>query len=313
MAMRQAIEAYELLDSARVTGQAVADLLRARVRAGVEVECLEGPRGHTDVIRVVIAGTDGRAGGGTAPTLGIIGQLGGIGARPHQQGLVSDADGAISAVACALKLLDMQAAGDALPGDVLMATHICPDAPVQARKPVPMMSSPVEIHDVLDRTVDPAMDAIISIDTTRGNRVLNRRGIAITPTVKEGYILRVSEDLLDVVEWVTGRPPVVLPITTQDITPYGNGIFHLNSLMQPCTVTAAPVVGLALTAEVPVPGSATGASQVVDIEQAVRFCVEAAKAFTAGRCRFYNEEEYGRLVALYGSLRQLQTLGMEAR
>jgi len=108
---------------------------------------------------------------------------------------------------------------------------------------------------------------------------------------------------------VTGKSPVVLPITTQDITPYGNGIDHLNSIMQPATDTDAPVVGVALTAAVPVPGCATGASQVIDIEMAVRFCIEVAKAFGQGKCALYDADEFERLVALYGSLKHLQTLG----
>lgn len=126
--------------------------------------------------------------------------------------------------------------------------------------------------------VDPEMDAILSIDTTKRNRIINQKGFAISPTVKDGYILRVSEDLLDIMQIVTGRLPVVFAITTQDITPYGNGIYHLNSIMQPSTSTNAPVIGVAITTEVPVPGCATGASHAVDIEMAVRFCVEVAKA-----------------------------------
>jgi len=232
--------------------------------------------------------------------------LGGIGARPARLGLVSDADGAIAAVAAAMKLGDMRQAGDLLPGDVIVSTHICPAAPTRPHHPVPFMDSPVGIDTLVRLSVDPAMEAILSIDTTRGNRIINVRGIAISPTVKEGYILRVSEDLLDILQTVTGRLPVVLPVTTQDLTPYGNGIFHLNSILQPATVTSAPLTGVALTAEVAVPGPATGASQAADIEQAARFCVEVAKAFGAGRCRFYDPDEFGRLVALYGSMRHLQ-------
>ena len=101
-------------------------------------------------------------------------------------------------------------------------------------------------------------------------RVVNHRGFAISPTVKEGYILRVSEDLLDIMSYVTGRMPQVFPITTQDITPYGNELYHLNSILQPCTATRAPVVGVALTAETAVPGCATGASQVSDIESTTK-------------------------------------------
>ena len=70
-------------------------------------------------------------------------------------------------------------------------------------------------HEVL-----PDMDAILSVDTTRGNWILNQRGFALTPTVKQGYILKVSPDLLTIMRYVTGNPPLVLPITTQDITPY---------------------------------------------------------------------------------------------
>ena len=34
----------------------------------------------------------------------------------------------------------------------------------------------------------------------------------------------------------------VFPLTVQDITPYGNGLYHLNSILQPSTATNAPVV-----------------------------------------------------------------------
>ena len=136
--------------------------------------------------------------------------------------------------------------------------------------------------------VDERMEAILAIDTTKGNRVINCKGFAISPTLKDGYILRVSEDLLDIMQIVTGTLPVVFPITTQDITPYGNEIYHLNSIMQPATATNAPVVGVAITTEVPVPGCATGANHTVDIEMAVRFVVEVAKAYGEGKCSFYD-------------------------
>jgi len=302
---KQTIEAYELLDAASVSGEVVAATLRAR-HLDVHVRQVEGERGATDVMRINVPGTRGRTAGGEAPTLGVIGQLGGIGARPTRIGLVSDADGAITAVAVALKLADMRAAGDFLPGDVIVTTHICPKAPTRPHHPVPFMDSPVGIDRLVRMVTDPAMEAILSIDTTRGNRIVNSRGIAISATVKEGYLLRVSEDLLDLLQGVTGRLPVVLPLTTQDITPYGNDVFHLNSIAQPATVTTAPVVGVALTAEVAVPGSATGASQGADIEEAARFCLEVAKAYGAGSCRFYDPEEFARLLALYGSMGHLQ-------
>jgi hypothetical protein len=69
------------------------------------------------------------------------------------------------------------------------------------------------------------------------------------------------------------------------------------------------VVGLALTTGTVVPGCATGASQIVDIEAAVRFSIEVAKAFGEGSVAFFDEKEFMRLVDLYGSMAKLQTIG----
>ncbi|NCB30540.1 MAG: DUF1177 family protein [Clostridia bacterium] len=102
------------------------------------------------------------------------------------------------------------------------------------------------------------------------------------------------------------KTPVVLPITTQDITPYGNGIYHLNSIMQPSVMTDAPVVGVAITSEIPVAGCATGATQLVDVELAARFAVETAKDFTQGNCAFYDPQEFTRLQTLYGDMKHLR-------
>lgn len=309
MALRQVIEITEFLDSARVTGEAVATLLKRRGLERVRVTPVQGAKGSTDFVRMIIPGRRGKSAGGSASTLGVIGRLGGIGARPAMIGLVSDADGAIAAIATALKLADMQAAGDVLPGDVIVATHICPRAPVKPHRPVPFMGSPVETGVMNRLEVDRGMDAILSLDTTKGNRVINARGIAISATVKAGWILRVSSDLLDILQIVTGRLPAVFPITMQDITPYGNDLYHLNSILQPSVATQAPVVGVAITTDVPVPGCATGASHEVDIELAVRFCIEVAKAFGQRKCAFYDEAEYARILKLYGPMTRLQTLG----
>jgi len=309
MALKQVIAIYELLDSAKVNGGQVASLLKRRGIENVEVVSIQGERGKTDSIKVWIPGSRGRKSGGPSPTLGVIGRLGGIGARPQMVGLVSDADGAIAALSIALKLANMKEQGDVLPGDVIVATHICPNAPTTPHEPVPFMGSPVDMKSLNDHEVDLQMDAILSIDTTKGNRIINQRGFAISPTVKEGYILKVSEDLLRIMEITTGRRPSVFAITTQDITPYGNELFHLNSIMQPAVATHAPVVGIAITTESVIPGCATGASHIVDIEEAVRFSIEVAKHFGAGQCRFYDEEEFKKIVELYGPMNHLQTLG----
>jgi hypothetical protein len=58
-------------------------------------------------------------------------------------------------------------------------------------------------------------------------------------------------------------------------------------------------------------GSATGATQAVDIEVAVRFCIEVAESFGRGECPFYDAKEFERLLTLYGPMTHLQTLGQE--
>jgi len=305
------LEIYELLDGAEVTGDDVASLLRSRGLSDISVKTIRGERGQTDFIKVRVPGTEGKFGGGSSPTLGVIGRLGGVGARPEMLGIVSDGDGAVTALSVALKLADMAVKGDRLWGDVVVATHICPRAPIRPHKPVPFMGSPVNIAVMNREEVDESMDAILSIDTTKGNRIVKWRGFAITPTVKEGWVLKVSNSLLDIMEITTGRIPRVCPITTQDITPYGNGIDHINSIVQPATATDAPVVGVAITAETPVPGCATGASHVTDIEEAARFVLEVAKAYGRDLCPFYDEDEWKVIVERYGSFKILQTTGRE--
>lgn len=308
MAMKQVIEIYELLDTPEIDPEEIRRFFMGRGVRDDELEMRKVKEdGETLFIKIKIKGKNGKSLGGSSPTLGVIGRLGGIGARPHKIGLVSDSDGAITALSVALKLADMRKKGDSLKGDVIVSTHLCPSSPIIPHEPVPFMGSPVSMKTMNRMEVDPEMDAILSVDTTKGNRIINQKGFAISPTVKDGYILKVSNDLLDIMQVVTGKLPVVFAITMQDITPYGNGIYHLNSIMQPATSTHAPVVGVAITTEVPVPGCSTGATHLVDIEMAVRFCIEVAKEFGEGRCSFYDEEEFKRILALYGSMEHLKT------
>jgi hypothetical protein len=308
MSLSHTLAVYEAFDSPRANGRTVVELLADAPEVTVAVETVHGERGSTDFVRIDIPGSSGRRAGGAAPTLGIVGRLGGIGARPARIGLVSDADGAIAAVAIARKLAAMRREGDVLPGDVIITTHVCPNAPTKPHFPVDFMDSPVSIEVMNAREVIAGMDAVLSIDTTKGNRILNHRGIAISPTVKEGWILKVAPDLLRILEMTSGRAAVTFPITMQDITPYGNGVDHINSILQPATATSAPVVGVAIGAESVVPGCGTGASREVDIAEAVRFAIEVAKETGSGSCRFHDADEFDRLVSLYGNMKQLQAV-----
>lgn len=312
MALKQVLEIADLLDQPGIDAQSFEQLFASRGMQGAEVARVRTRRGSTSFFKLLIPGSRGRSAGKSAPTLGILGYLGGVGARPGKIGLVSDADGAIAALAAALKLTEMHRVGDRLPGDVIVATHVSPASPIIRHDPVPFMSSPVGMAVMNQHMVDPRMEAVLSIDATKGNRIVNARGFAISPTVKEGYILRVSENLLAIQQQVTGRMPSVFAITTQDITPYGNGLFHLNSILQPSTATDAPVVGVAITSEAVVPGSATGANQEIDIELATRFVIEVAKSLEPGLAQFYDRAEFARMVRRYGAMKHLQSLGRTA-
>lgn len=309
--LKYVLDIVELLDDPQVNGKTVVEYLDAAAGAegsSAQVTTVTGDQGSTDFVLVRIPGSRGRTSGGSARTLGG-GRLGGIGARPEVTGLVSDADGAAAAVATAAKLLDMRRRGDVLPGDVVVATHICPNAPTEPHDPVPFMGSPVDIATMNRHEVTDDMEAVLSIDTTKGNRIINHKGLALSPTVKEGWVLRVSEQLGELLAVVTGEPLVTYPVTTQDITPYGNGAHHINSILQPATATAAPVVGLAVTSAAAVPGCQTGASHESDIASAARYAVEVAKGFGAGNLDFHDAVEFDNLVNRYGSLAHLQTLG----
>ena len=102
---------------------------------------------------------------------------------------------------------------------------------------------------------------------------------------------------------------MVLPLTQQDITPYGNDVYHLNSILQPSVATGSPCVGVAITTQSQVAGCATGATHVSDVDEAVRFSIEVAQAYTAGKCHFYDSDEYQLLVSKYGTLSHFRTMG----
>jgi len=308
-ALRHVLEVIDLLDDPNVTGEKVKETLSERGIEDIRIAEVRGDKGKTDFLRIRIPGRRGKSQNGDAPTLGVIGRLGGVGARPELIGMVSDADGAIVALAAALKITEMRARGDELEGDVLITTHICPNAPTMPHKPVPMMNSPVDIFELLKLEVDPEMDAILSVDATKANLVINYTGFSITPVVKEGWILKVSEDLINIYIRVTGEPVKIVPITLQDILPFSTKVYHINSMMQPWIYTKAPVVGVATTTSLPVPGSATGATNAWALEQATRFIIEVAKEYTAGRIKFYDESEWNTIIRVHGRIDKILKRG----
>jgi hypothetical protein len=307
--LKEVLDLFELLDKPSVNGNEIKELFKKYGIEDTDVKTITSEKGSTDCIKITVKGKNGKSSGGTAPTLGIIGRLGGIGARPEMIGFVSDGDGALAALSAGLKIAKMNSYGDVLEGDVIITTHICPDAPTVPHEPVPFMGGPIDMDTMNNTEVLPEMDAIISIDTTKGNKIINTRGFSISPTIKEGYILKVSDDLVNIMMKTTGKLAHVYPLSQQDITPYGNGLYHLNSILQPATATNAPVVGIAISAEIPIAGCATGASHEIDIEQAARFAVEVAKDFGQNKCKFYSQKEFDLLLKLYGKMNHYQTSG----
>lgn len=56
-------------------------------------------------------------------------------------------------------------------------------------------------------------------------------------------------------------------------------------------------------------GSATGATDLHDVETAVRFAIETAEDYGRGIATFVDLEEVARLQELYGSMAGLRTVG----
>jgi len=301
--LKYILDVIKILDKPRVTKDELRELLQRSNRVTLYFKEIKGDKGSTLFIKGIVKGE------GKGLTLGVIGRLGGVGARPKLLGLVSDADGAIVALSVLYKLAEMAEYGDVLKGDVIVATHVTTHAPVKPYKPVPMMDSPVDIFKLLKEEVDERMQAILSIDSTKANKVINYTGFAITHVIKEGWILKVSDEILDIYTRVTGEPPVIVPLTMQDVLPFSTKIYHINSIIQPWIYTTAPVIGVAVTTRMPVPGSATGVTNVFALDQAARFVLEVAKDFTAERIKFYDEKDWETIIKVHGSIREIMRRG----
>jgi hypothetical protein len=306
---------HDMMDSPALSGEDFKVYLEALgTSENLRVEVIpiayqppEDPKYFCDFVRIYIQGSEGKMrGAGAYPTLGVIGRLGAQGAIPERMGQVSDADGATVALSSAATLWEMSLNGARLKGDVIITTHVANHVSITPHEPVDFMGMPVSSSTMNKYEVLAEMDAIISVDTSKGNTIINHRGMALSATAKEGYILRVAPDLVKLMELTTGRPAVTFPITTQDITEYDNGVYHFNSIMQPHVATTSPVVGLAITAASVVPGSETGANYLTELNEATQFVSEIAKQYTWKRANFYDNDEYERLVARYGKLDFLQ-------
>ena len=313
MTFKCAMKAYDVLDSAFANGEEIVRMFKEAGADEASYERLEG-NGYTDVVRIFLKGKKGRSSGGTAPTLDLSASLVGLGARPATTGMLGDGDAALIVCAAGLKFLDMKKKGDQLEGDVIILMNITANAPTDepnGHKP-PEIGCPVNFWLMKSKFVDGTADAILDVNVTRSDRYCKKKGFAITPTVKEGWLLKISEDALDVMERVTGEMPAVMPLTMQEVMPTRNGISYLNDIGALPHGVNCPCIGVAMCQPIPVDPSGPGMTSLAEIEPAIRYCVEVAKDFGRGRFDFYDKEEFEKIVKLYGPMNHLQTFGKQS-
>ena len=112
--MKILLDLLDLLDDPRVTGESVVTRLKDWGVRDAATKTIGTNGKTTDFVNVLIPGRNGKTAGGNAPTLGIVGRLGGLGARPALIGFTSDGDGALAALTIAAKLGQMHVRGDIL-------------------------------------------------------------------------------------------------------------------------------------------------------------------------------------------------------
>lgn len=305
--LREIIDTIEFLDDASNGATAFREKLPDG-DYGVEITPFESNLGTTEFIKVLFPGSAGKSAGGTAPTMGVIGSNGGLRLPGPYPGLASDADGCIVGLAVALRLAGMRTRGQQLAGDVLVSTHICQQARPVPHDPFPFVMSPLPSSEKHPRLVDARMDAVLTPETCKGNKMVAHLGFAVTPPVREGIILRPHASILHLVEMVTGKSPVVFPITMQDVTPYELGVHHICGMVLPSIFCSAPVIGVPLVTEIQTHPSATGVQQPTVLETAARFCVEVATNYGNGDCEFYYPDDFKGMTEAFAGLRGWQRI-----
>ncbi|MGI9386209.1 MAG: DUF1177 family protein [Methyloligellaceae bacterium] len=305
--LREILDVLDFLDDARNGAEPFIELLPDGPQTA-EITPFESDIGRTDFIKILFPGKSGKSSGGDAPTTGIIGSNGGLRLPGPYPGLASDADGCIVGLAAALHMVRAHARGQELAGDVLISTHICQQARPVPHDPYPFVMSPLPSSEKHPRLVDERMDAILTPETCKSNKMLSHLGFAVTPPVREGFILRPHASILHIMEMVTGKAPVVFPITMQDVTPYELGVHHICGMVLPSIFSTAPVIGVPLVTASQTHPSATGTQQPMVLEATARFCIEVATSFGNGDCEFYYASDFEGMVESFSAMRGWQRI-----
>lgn len=116
----------------------------------------------------------------------ILGRLGAIQMSGVSKGLVSDADGAIVTLTTLLELLNLRDKGIELKVNASFVTNLSMKASLIPHSPFKFMVPPVGLDDALKIEVDPKASIILSIDSTKGNRLVKFDDFALTHVIKDG-------------------------------------------------------------------------------------------------------------------------------
>lgn len=220
----------------------------------------------------------------------LLGRLGAIRVSSNN-GLVSDADGAIITIT---SMLEWAKNYSEIEGEAIFSTSISLDAKLIPHKPFKFMVPLVGLDDALKLEVDKEAQFLISVDSTKGNRIAKYNDFAISHIIKDGYILKIPDEIIDIYEKVTEHEPYFVALTSGDLTPMEVNAYHISTLLSPWLYTEAPVLGLATVSKYPIPGYETGVQNIIMLERASRFSIEVLKYYFYGG-NVYSEEELNSL------------------
>ncbi|MEM0165758.1 MAG: DUF1177 domain-containing protein [Saccharolobus sp.] len=276
MMIKSLMEAIEILES-----KDPMPLIREKLKGKIEYE--EKKIGDVIFIKALYKGNGKNR-------VEVLGRLGAIQMQGINKGLVSDADGAIVTLATILELINLMEKGIYLEVDVSLITNISLRAKLIPHKPFDFMVPQIGLDEALKEEVDPKANLILSIDSTKGNRIAKFDDFAITHVIKNGYILKVSDEVIDIYNRVTGHEVYIIPLTTGDLVPLDFNIYHISTLVTPWLYTESPVIGIGTVSKQVIPGYVTGVINWEMLEHASRFCLEMLKFVEQGG-KVYDEAE----------------------
>lgn len=170
--------------------------------------------------------------GGGKQRIEILGRLGAIQMKENK-GLVSDADGAIVSLTALLELVNLMQKGIEFDIDISIITNISLNAKLISHKPFNFMVPLIDFNDALKEEVDPKADLILSIDSTKGNIIAKYDDFALTHVIKDGYILKLDDNVIEIYNRITGHEIYFIPLTTGDLTPIDFKVYHISTLVSP--------------------------------------------------------------------------------